>query len=260
MTPFAAFRRWRAQYQLQRYAIPDALWNEAFGALPFLHGWPTTRLQKLRDLTVFFLCEKNIIGAHDFQVLPFHRVVVAMQACVPILELGLRQYDAFQTVVLYPDEFITGAEWEDEFGVVHQDDEAMMGEAMMGGPVVLSWPDALDPTRGAAQEGDAVPLANVVIHEFVHQIDMRNGDANGFPELPGTVQPERWKQVFADAYADFSARVTAEEETEIDPYAAESPAEFFAVISETFFVALEMLETHYPDVAALLMAFYRYRP
>lgn len=258
MTLIGAFRQWCVQHRLKRYAIPDDLWANAIHALPFLRHWPLQRLQKLRDMAVLFLCEKNIVGAHGFQVQPFHRVVIAAQACVPILALGLRQYDDFKTVVLYPDEFISGVEWEDEFGVVHQDDEAMMGEAMAGGPIVLSWPDALDPTRGGAGE-DVLPV-NVVIHEFVHKLDMRNGEANGFPVLPPSITPKRWHQALTSAYENFSARVAAGEETDIDCYAAESPPEFFAVISETFFVAPEVLESDYPEIAALLAAFYQYRP
>jgi len=46
----------------------------------------------------------------------------------------------------------------------------------------------------------------------------------------------------------------------IDPYAAESASEFFAVASEAFFETPELLGPAYPDVYAQLKLFYRQDP
>ncbi|MDR2244671.1 MAG: zinc-dependent peptidase [Burkholderiales bacterium] len=272
------FSRWRRARKLQRYAIPETLWREALAALPFLSDWPKGELEALRTTSVLFLCDKHIIGARGFAVTPFQRVVVAVQACIPVLKLGLEWYDDFKTVVLCSDEFITNAEWEDEDGVVHRDDAPLMGETMPGGPVVLSWPDALDANRerdggcdemeneailevqdGSLLEGDMPPV-NVVIHEFVHKLDMRNGEANGCPPLPPELSATRWQQVMGHAYEDFCRRVDAEEDFGIDPYASEHLAEFFAVLSETFFVVPERLREAYPDVYECFRLFYRWDP
>jgi Mlc titration factor MtfA (ptsG expression regulator) len=265
------FSRWRRARTLQRYAIPEVLWQEALAALPFLSGWRKSELEALRAMSVLFLCDKHIVGARGFSVTPFQRVVVAMQACIPVLKLGLEWYDDFKTVVLCSDEFITNAEWEDENGVVHRDDEPLMGEAMSGGPVVLSWPDALNANRERDDEAndDAIfPEApedfslpvNVVIHEFVHKLDMRNGEANGCPPLPPELPATHWQQVMGRAYDDFCYRVDTNEDVGIDPYASEHPAEFFAVLSETFFVEPERLRETYPDVYECFRLFYRWNP
>jgi Mlc titration factor MtfA (ptsG expression regulator) len=50
------------------------------------------------------------------------------------------------------------------------------------------------------------------------------------------------------------------EETPIDPYATESPAEFFAVVSESFFELPDLLHAEYPEVYGQLKAFYRQDP
>jgi Mlc titration factor MtfA (ptsG expression regulator) len=50
------------------------------------------------------------------------------------------------------------------------------------------------------------------------------------------------------------------EETDIDPYAAEHPSEFFAVASEVFFEAPDLLRAEYPAVYAQLRLFYRQDP
>ena len=52
----------------------------------------------------------------------------------------------------------------------------------------------------------------------------------------------------------------ADAETAIDPYAAENPAEFFAVTSEYFFSAPDLLHEAYPQVYAQLQLFYRQDP
>ena len=71
---------------------------------------------------------------------------------------------------------------------------------------------------------------------------------------------QAWSDAFGPAYADFCARVDAGEETWIDPYAAESPAEFFAVTSEVFFEAPDLLQAEYPAVYEQLRLFYRQDP
>jgi Mlc titration factor MtfA (ptsG expression regulator) len=101
---------------------------------------------------------------------------------------------------------------------------------------------------------------NLVIHEFAHKIDMRDGDANGCPPLPPGMSAREWKLAFDAAYADFAARVDEEGDTAIDPYAAEHPAEFFAVVSEVFFVEPALLQAEYPKVYAQLARFYRQDP
>jgi Mlc titration factor MtfA (ptsG expression regulator) len=127
-------------------------------------------------------------------------------------------------VVVYPGEFVPGWEWEDEAGVVHTNDEPMAGEAMHRGPVVLSWPDV-----AASADWEASGM-NLAIHEFAHKLDMIDGDADGCPPLPPGMSLGEWKRTMRAAFDDFVERVDRNEDTAIDPYAAESPGEFFAVL------------------------------
>ena len=249
-----AWRNWRRRRVLARAALPDALWSDAVGALPFLAMYDDGELAKLRESTTLFLDAKAIVGARGHEVTPLQRVIIAVQACVLVLKLDLSLYDGFENVIVYPGEFVPGWEWEDEAGVVHRHLEPLAGEAMPRGPVVLSWPDV-----EAASDWEAAGM-NLVIHEFAHKIDMRNGDANGCPPLPSDIDAAHWRRAFADAYDDFAARVDAGEPTSIDPYAAESPGEFFAVLSEVFFAEPELIVERYAVVYELLAAFYRQDP
>jgi Mlc titration factor MtfA (ptsG expression regulator) len=248
---FDMLRNWRRARVLRTAALPDALWREALAALPFLDPYTPAELAQLRDLVVLFLDAKGIVGARGHEVTALQRVVIAVQACVPVLMLDLALYDGFENVIVYPDEFVPGWEWEDEAGVVHRVDDALAGEAMPRGPVVLSWPDV-----AASADWEATGM-NLVIHEFAHKIDMAGGDANGCPPLPAGMAAGEWRQILAAAYGHFCARADRGEDTEIDPYAAESPGEFFAVLSEVFFADPLLLREEYPDVYAQFARFYR---
>ena len=251
---FDAISRWRQRRVLKRAALPDSLWNEGIRRLPFVAIYDSAAMARLRENVVLFLDAKGIVGARGHEVTPLQRVIIAIQACVLVLELDMALYDGFENVIVYPGEFVPDWEWEDEAGVVHRNIDALAGEAMPGGPVVLSWPDV-----EASADWTASGM-NLVIHEFAHKIDMRGGEANGCPPLPATISAAGWQRTLADAYEDFCARVDEGEETAIDPYASESPAEFFAVASEVFFAEALLLRDEYPEVYAQLAAFYRQDP
>ena len=251
---FAAIRKWRQRRVLKSAVIPEPLWREALSLLPFVAIYNNSDIGRLRDKVVLFLDAKAIVGARRHEVTPLQRVVIAIQACVLVLELDMALYDDFENVIVYPGEFVPDWEWEDEAGVVHRNDGPLAGEAMPGGPVVLSWPDVEASTDWASAG------MNLVIHEFAHKIDMRNGAANGCPPLPPTMALDVWSETLTAAYADFCARVDREEGTAIDPYAAENPAEFFAVLSEVFFAEPLLLQREYPEAYRQWADFYRQDP
>ena len=251
---FGAIRKWREGRVLRTAAIPDDLWRRAIAAQPFLAIYTADELARLRDKVVLFLDAKSIFGVRGHEVTPLQRTVIAAQACVLVLNLDLALYDDFENVIVYPGEFVPRHEWEDEYGVVHRDDQPLAGEAMPRGPVVLSWPDV---EASADWEHEGI---NLVLHEFAHKIDMRDGVANGCPPLPADISPSLWQRTLQQAFDDFVQRVESGEETAIDPYAAEDPAEFFAVLSEVFFADPALLHDEYPSVYDLLRMFYRQDP
>ena len=249
-----ALRNWRRRRLLASAAIPDALWRQGLEALPFLAIYTEQELTLLRERVVVFLSDKSIVGVSGFEVTPLMRVVIAMQACALALYLDADAYDGWENVIVYPGEFVAAREFEDEAGVVHQHDERLAGESVEGGPVVLSWPDV-----EAGADWSATGM-NLVIHEFAHKLDMRSGDANGCPPLPADIPHALWQRTMHAAFEDFRRRVEKDEDTAIDPYAAESPAEFFAVLSEVFFAEPALLAGEYPRVYDLFRRCYRQDP
>jgi Mlc titration factor MtfA (ptsG expression regulator) len=235
---------WRRRRVLRRHQIDDALWQRATGRLSFLPKTP-----KLRELALLFLAEKQFAGTHGLEVSDAMRVSIAAQACLPVLELGLDWYAGFTGVVVYPGDFRVRRVETDEHGVVHEWDDELAGEAMPGGPVVLSW----DATAND-------PQINVVIHEFAHKLDMLSGGADGLPPLHVGMSREAWIAAFKEAYEGFCDAVERGKETWLDPYAAEHPSEFFAVISEAFFKDAAETRRRYPEVFAQLRLFYKQDP
>ena len=240
---------WRRRRVLARHRIDDRLWTALLADLPFLRGLSADEMRRLRELALLFLAEKQFTGAHGFALDDAMRLSVAVQACLPVLNLGLDRYDEWSEIVVHPGDFKVQISQTDDHGVVHEFDDERAGESWPGGPVVLSW----DATVNA-------PDMNVVIHEFAHKLDMANGEADGNPPLHSGMDRRAWAQAFRVAYAGFCDVVDREKETWLDPYAAEAPAEFFAVISEAFFEAPNETRRRYPDVYEQLRLFYRQDP
>ncbi|VVD77196.1 membrane protein [Pandoraea aquatica] len=248
----------------QATSIEDDVWHEVVSALPFLSRRSATDLEKLRALAADFLAGKHFSTAHGLPLTQAMCVSVAAQACLPILHLPPALYRGWTGIVLYPGEFLIRKTVQDEAGVVHDVEQEASGEAWEGGPVVLSWQDV--------QASDVLAY-NVVIHEFVHKIDMEGGEADGVPpmlrRLHGDLTPETWCEVFDPAYEEFCHHVanvpdihwdTFASTSLLDPYATEHESEFFAVCAEAFFVASEAFQQEYPALYTLFSRYFLQDP
>ena len=249
---FDFLKRHRRERALREAHIDDAAWDRELASYNFTCVLDAEERQRLKERVILFLAEKPINGAGNLHIDNGARLAIAIQACMLILNLDLDWYKSWTEVVIYPGEFVARHEEVDEAGVVHVSEEPMSGESWEFGTVVLSWADVQQAGRA---DGDSA--YNVVMHEFAHQIDMLNGDANGFPPLHADMNRAHWATAFSAAYEHFCQRVDAWEDTVIDEYAAENPAEFFAVISEAFFETPQAVLDAYPEVYAQLALFYR---
>ena len=239
---------------LRQRAIPDDLWRLTLARYPFVNWRTTDELLALRRLATLFLARKEFSGAAGFEVSDEIAVAVAVQACLPVIHLGLDAYDGFVGIVMHADEVVARRQRTDDDGVVHEYDEPLAGEAMDGGPVMLSWQDV-------AQAGESAQWGyNVVVHEFAHVLDMADGAADGMPPLPDRAARAAWAEVLNAGYQRLADALDAGQDTLLDPYAAESIDEFFAVASETFFVAPHDLIEEHPDLYRLLAGYYRQDP
>ena len=240
----------RTQSAPRGMALDETLWRRVSGSLPFLQGLTHAEMERLGDYSAKFLQQKEMHGARGFVLTDDVRLSIAVQACLPVLNLGLDAYGGWVGVVIYPGEFKVRREHVDESGVVHEYDDALSGEAWPGGPVILSWEDV---TLGEAGY-------NVVIHEFAHKLHMGRGDMDDFPLPHADMDRERWLATWDKAYDAFCDQVDRGVDTAIDPYASEQPAEFFAVLSEAFFTLPQVVRSLYPALYGELALFYRQDP
>lgn len=257
--------------------VPDDLWQQAVASLPFASRLSAPELDRLRALAGEFLRDKEMASAADLELTAAMQVSIATQACLPVLNLGLEWYRGWNSIVVYPGEFVVPRRVTDDDGVVHEYSEPITGEAWDGGPLLLSWEDARTPGNA---DGRAYA---VVIHEFAHKLDLLNGDADGVPPFSSALHPgldtKRWRATLADAYQRFVAElemIESEVPSDVDPdsaaadpyyahlpldaYAAQDEGEFFAVSSEAFFVEPARLQRAFPDWYVLLAAFFRQDP
>lgn len=232
-------------------ALDDEAWRDAI-TLPVFDGLAEDERLRLRQLAREILAAKTFSGAGGAEVDDYMRGAIALFAALPVLNLGVSRYGDWREIVVYPGEFIHEGHETDAAGVVHHVRHVRSGEAMYGGPMVLSWDDV-----AASGGGEGY---NVVIHEFAHKLDMANGAVDGLPALPADVDRETWSKDFNSAFIDFRHRVDQNATGDIDPYAAESPAEFFAVLSEYFFEWPAALHATYPAIYELLRRYYRQHP
>lgn len=231
--------------------LDPTAWTEAL-SLPVFDGLAADEAERLRELAGELIADKHFSGAAGHAVDAAMATRIAAFAVLPVLNIGYSWYRGWNEVVVYPAEFVPEREVVDDFGVVHRVRQPLSGEAWEGGPLVLSWDDVLHSGGGEGY--------NVVIHEFAHKLDMKNGAVDGLPAMHSGLKADEWGRVFKRAYDHFCWRVDRGEETVIDPYASESPAEFFAVLSEAFFEMPDVLHDEYPAVYELLMRFYKQDP
>jgi Mlc titration factor MtfA (ptsG expression regulator) len=236
---------------LQRNPLPHHVWHDVTQRIVVLRGLDAVQMAHLRELTTWFLHSKSINGVQGLEVTFSMRVAVAAQACLLILNLDIDYFDDWVEVILYPGAFRVKHEQTDAIGLVHNEASDLTGESWLRGPVILSWDDVERDTYHF-QAG-----RNVVLHEFAHKLDGLNGVTNGMPPLRRGMSRERWAEVLSVAYDALCQQVAAGESACIDPYAATSPAEFFAVLSEYFFTAPDILKNCCPAVHQQLTLFYR---
>ena len=241
---------WLLGRRRRRHPIDDALWAQVVAELPLCDGLPARKLHQLRELTTRFIADKRCFGAQGFEVDDYVRVAIGAQACRLALNLGYGTLAACRTLVIYPAGFVAPREVWDEDGIVHRGYEELDGEAMYGGAVALAWDEAR-PWREAA--GQDAWTGNVVLHEFAHKFDELSGHHNGHPPLRKGMSAVRWAATLSAAFEGLREALDRGESPPLDDYAAQSPAEFFAVLVEAFFTAPWIVAEPWPTVHAQLV-------
>jgi MtfA peptidase len=217
------------------------------------NGFLAEEREQLGDLADWLLRHKNWEAAHGFALDDDVLTTIALEASVLVLALGTDFYREVSAIVVYPTTILSRGTYAGPArGTVTDGVVPVLGQAHdRRGPILLAWDearsDARNPGRGR----------NVVFHEFAHKIDMLDDVVDGTPPLDTKEQLARWVAVCTDAY---TALREGRSRAPLVAYGGVSPAEFFAVATESFFDAPVELEHHERAVFELLRDFYRQDP
>lgn len=211
-------------------------------AVPHYACYSADSRHLLEERVKIFVAEKAFYGCDGQEVEDLHRVTIAAQACLLSLAYPIDSASAVTAILLYPSAFrvpasgTTGLSFFDQDGVVAfdqdvviaSDEDIRLGESWEEGRIILSWDDI--ETELAARKAGEQPIANVVLHEFAHQFDQHQGISAAM--VAGESGPAA---TLSRAFAALQQAVETDMETLIDPYGSTEPAEFIAVLTETFF-------------------------
>jgi Mlc titration factor MtfA (ptsG expression regulator) len=208
--------------------------------------------QRLLEITDELLSRKRWEAARGFQLDDRIRSVTAAQAALPVLELDTDHYRYVSSIIIHPTTVRTyGLTQGPSLGTVNAEPVDVLGLAQAGrGPVVLAWDQSLAGARRLQ------PGHNVVLHEFAHKLDMRDGVTDGTPLLRPDIRRD-WARVCTDVYQDLVAGIPR---YPMRWYGATNPGEFFAVATEVFFDQPKDLAVFEPDLYDVLSRFYRQNP
>jgi MtfA peptidase len=213
---------------------------------------PDERTRLEGDLRIF-AAEKFWEGVGGLDITDEIKVVVSAQAC--LLTLGMVEHDYFpnvESIIIYPSSYRAPSAGPIVGGRVqvvdsHQD---RLGEAHGNGPVILSW---FDTVTGGANSDDG---RNLVLHEFSHKLDFRNGSPDGVPRLKTQEQFDRWAEVMSAEYAQLVESAEHHRHSLLRNYGATNPAEFFAVATEAFFEKSVRMRQDHPALYEVLLGYY----
>lgn len=228
-------------------------WQQALD-IPLLASLNEGERQALCQLATRFLRQKRLVPLQEFELDELKSCRLALLFCLPVLSLGYDWLDGFHEVLIYPSPFMVDDEWQDEFGLVHREQAVHAGQSWQQGPIVLNWLDV--------QDSFDLSGYNLVIHEVAHKLDSRgSGEANGVPSM-ALRDVVSWERELRAAMNDIQDEIdlVGENTASIDAYAASEPAECFAVLSEYFFSAPELLLTRFPTLYSRFRQFYLQDP
>ena len=251
-----AVLRQQARKRLLEAPFP-ASWNAILEQnVPLARRLDAPRRRRLEQLIQAFVADIPFEGAGDLEITDEMRVTIAAQACLLVLHSQHRNFPILRTIVVYP-----GASYSDAGRLAYQGDgifsessATLLGESWGDGSVVLAWDAVL---HGAVSATDG---HNVTLHEFSHQLDQENGDADGTPPLSNSMHHGHWARVLERDFRDLVKKTHRGEPGAIDPYGATNKAEFFAVATEVFFENPKRLRRGYPEMYGLMVKFYGVDP
>lgn len=229
--------------------IWEEILNQNFVIIRYI---PIELKNELLKLIKVFISEKNFHGC-GIEITEEIKITIAAQACLLLLNKKHDYYPNLKNIFIYPHAFKSVQ--KEHLGYVEtQNAVVRSGESWIRGPIVLSWHHSL---HGSTNHKDG---QNVVFHEFAHQLDQEDGLSNGTPDLPNALSYKIWSKVMEKSFVEMTSKIMKSQKTIIDEYGATNAAEFFAVLTETFFEKPEKIYSQKHELYELLKNYYGLDP
>lgn len=249
---YPLFVKWQRD-RLMAQQFPKS-WLSIIESNLFIYRSLTSEQQKeLLGYIQVFLKEKQFIGCLGLQITEEIKVTIAAIACLLLFGDRKTYFPNLRSVLVYPHAYIVNELIMNSY-VVEERRVTRLGESWTRDQLVLSWEQVQQDIRNW-KDGH-----NVILHEFAHQLDQEDGQAEGVPILARALDYEVWKQVMSAEYLQLCDRVENGQKTVLDSYGATNPAEFFAVATETFFEKPNQLYQKHQNLYELLQRYYRLDP
>ncbi|MDO8651183.1 MAG: zinc-dependent peptidase [Undibacterium sp.] len=221
--------------------------------IPHYLKMPADLQLQLKRLIRQFLHEKKFIGCDGFIITDEVKVTIAGKASLLLLNRPSLVYPDLKMILVYPSAFIVPRIEMGSGGVVTHSNQTLSGESWSDGRVILAW-DHIQQNKSNLPDGH-----DVVLHEFAHQLDSESGRTNGAPQM-STAHYRHWSEVLSAEFALLQQAADHQVKSALDYYGATSPAEFFAVATETFFQKTEQMARYHPALFEQFRAYYQVDP
>jgi len=203
-----------------------------------------TMQRRLEQIVAVMLARCHWEGCEGLELSDEMRTRIAGHAAVMLLGANDYYFDSVAVILVFP-------------GIIRRRDQSRhsptVGEAWSNGGVVLSWPEV-------DRIGTDGSPHNVVIHEFAHHLDGRDGEMGGSIPFTSTADQAEWSRVAAMEYEQLLKDISNRRATVLDPYGATNEAEFFAVASEAFFEQPNRMCHNHQELFDLMTKFYQSDP
>jgi Mlc titration factor MtfA (ptsG expression regulator) len=252
-----ALALWIPRYRLKRAIagpFPDEWVNILEHNIEIYPNLPMPLRHQIRLMIKQFLHQKHFSGAGGLEITDEMRITIAAQACLLQLNRNSGLYPGLKYIIVYPSTFVVTRSEMDGSGVVSHGRKGMLGESWQNGKVILAWDNVL---HGARNFLDG---KNVVLHEFAHQLDSETGSTDGAPLLAGKSSYRSWAGALSGEFVELQKDARFGRRSLMDHYGATNPAEFFAVVTETFFEKPRRMAKHHQELFEVLKSYYRVDP
>lgn len=226
--------------QTLKQAFPD-LWRDILKKDVLFYSNLTAADKTLFEKRIQLFLATKSIDEVETNIDDTIRLLVASSAIIPTFAFPDYNYPYVHSILIYPNSFDTKYH-TDASGGHEKNILGMIGSSFQNGTVILSKPDLVKAFDGLPHK------ENVGIHEFVHLLDKEDGEIDGIPKI---LIDHSFAGPWLHEIKNEIKRIE-KGNSDINPYAIASNAEFLAVVSEYFFNNPEKFQRKHPELYSFL--------